>query len=54
MNFELNLNEVNLVLEGLRELPMKRSADLHAKIFTEATKQANPAADDKLVEPKKK
>jgi hypothetical protein len=39
VKLELSVEEVNLVFEGLGELPAKKSEVLRAKIYEEAKKQ---------------
>lgn len=39
VKLELSVEEVNLIFEGLGELPAKKSEALRAKIYTEAKKQ---------------
>lgn len=39
VKLELSVEEVNLVFEGLGELPAKKSEGLRAKIYEEAKKQ---------------
>lgn len=39
INFELSVDEVNLILEGLHELPAKRSIVLILKLDKEASTQ---------------
>lgn len=39
VKLELTVEEVNLVFEGLGELPAKKSEGLRAKIYEEAKKQ---------------
>lgn len=39
IKLELTVEEVNLVFEGLGELPAKKSEGLRAKIYEEAKKQ---------------
>ena len=39
IKLELSVEEVNLIFEGLGELPAKKSEGLRAKIYQEAKKQ---------------
>lgn len=39
VKLELTVEEVNLIFEGLGELPAKKSEGLRAKIYQEAKKQ---------------
>lgn len=39
VKLELSVEEVNLVFEGLGELPAKKSEGLRAKLYQEAKKQ---------------
>lgn len=39
VKLELTIEEVNLIFEGLGELPAKKSEGLRAKIYQEAKKQ---------------
>ena len=39
VKLELSLEEVNLIFEGLGELPAKKSEGLRAKLYQEAKKQ---------------
>lgn len=39
VKLELSVEEVNLIFEGLGELPAKKSEGLRAKIYSEAKKQ---------------
>ncbi len=39
IKLELSVDEVNLIFEGLGELPAKKSEALRAKIYSEAKKQ---------------
>lgn len=39
VKLELSIEEVNLIFEGLGELPAKKSEGLRAKIYQEAQKQ---------------
>ena len=39
VKLELTVEEVNLIFEGLGELPAKKSEGLRAKIYEEAKKQ---------------
>ena len=39
VKLELSVDEVNLIFEGLGELPAKKSEGLRAKIYSEAKKQ---------------
>jgi hypothetical protein len=39
VKLELSVEEVNLIFEGLGELPAKKSEGLRAKIYEEAKKQ---------------
>lgn len=39
VKLELSVDELNLIFEGLGELPAKRSEGLRAKIYQEAQKQ---------------
>ena len=39
INLSFNIDAINLILEGLAELPLKRSADLYMSIKAEADKQ---------------
>lgn len=39
VKLELSVEEVNLIFEGLGELPAKKSEGLRAKIYKEAKKQ---------------
>lgn len=39
VKLELSVEEVNLIFEGLGELPAKKSEGLRAKIYQEAKKQ---------------
>ena len=42
MKFELNVEQVNVILQGLRELPAKLSMDLITTIHKQAEKQMQP------------
>lgn len=39
VKLELSIEEVNLIFEGLGELPAKKSEGLRAKLYQEAKKQ---------------
>ena len=41
IKLEFTIEEVNLILKGLQELPFKISAELIAKVKTEGDKQFN-------------
>ena len=47
LNLELTIDEANLVLKGLNELPYKESNNLIQKIVQEAEKQLKPAVSSK-------
>ena len=42
MNFEFELDEVNVILAGLAELPAKASMNIIAKIQEQAASQMQP------------
>ena len=42
MKFELDLTEVNIILQGLAELPAKHSMNIIARIQEDAAKQMQP------------
>tara|TARA_B100000214_G_scaffold351779_1_gene306489 strand:+ start:774 stop:929 length:156 start_codon:yes stop_codon:yes gene_type:complete len=42
MRFELELEQVNIILQGLGELPAKLSMDLITNIHKQAEKQMQP------------
>ena len=42
MKFELNVDQVNVILQGLGELPAKLSMDLITTIHKQAEKQMQP------------
>tara|TARA_B100000131_G_scaffold10143_1_gene10694 strand:- start:1032 stop:1187 length:156 start_codon:yes stop_codon:yes gene_type:complete len=46
MNFELDLTEVNIILQGLGELPAKLSMNLIQKIQEQAAAQMQPGMED--------
>jgi|TARA_B100000287_G_scaffold427466_1_gene477147 hypothetical protein len=46
MNFELDLTEVNIILQGLGELPAKLSMNLIQKIQEQAAVQMQPGMED--------
>jgi hypothetical protein len=48
--FTLNFAQVNLILEGLGELPVKRAGDFHAALRSAALQQIQ-AAEAKANEP---
>ena len=42
MKFELEVEEVNIILQGLGELPAKHSMNIIARIQEDASKQMQP------------
>ena len=46
MNFDLEVGEVNIVLQGLGELPAKLSMNLIQKIQEQAAVQMQPGMED--------
>ena len=42
MKFELEVEEVNIILQGLGELPAKHSMNIIARIQEDAAKQMQP------------
>ena len=45
MNFELDLTEVNIILQGLGELPAKLSMNLIQKVQEQAAAQMQPGME---------
>ena len=42
MKFEFNVDEINIILQGLGELPAKHSMNIIARIQEDAAKQMQP------------
>lgn len=50
IKLELTINEVNMLLAGLAELPFKTSSDIIQKVRVAALAQMAPKPDDKKEE----
>ena len=46
VNLDFTVEELNLILKGLGELPAKESMNMIAKIQGSASKQLNPPKDE--------
>ena len=45
MKFEFNVDEINIILQGLAELPAKHSMNIIVRIQDDAAKQMQPGME---------